>query len=157
MPLDTATIVSYTLAYTVSHRDWRRPITTCETQTTTVRARASRTAYAALCAGLVVVIVLELSRRGTGYWQIPAFAIAPDIALVFGAGPGLAKGQLHPRAVGLYNALHRLWGPLVLATLAIASLVPGGYLIGALTWAFHIALDRAIGYGLRSRDGFQSS
>jgi len=103
------------------------------------------------------VIVLELSRRGTGYWQIPAFAIAPDIALVFGAGPGLAKGQLHPRAVGLYYALHRLWGPLVLATLAIASLVPGGYLIGALTWAFHIALDRAIGYGLRSRDGFQSS
>ena len=30
-----------------------------------------------------------------------------------------------------------------------------GYLVGALAWAFHISLDRALGYGLRTRDGFQ--
>ena len=30
-----------------------------------------------------------------------------------------------------------------------------GYLVGALAWAFHVSLDRAVGYGLRTRDGFQ--
>jgi Domain of unknown function (DUF4260) len=132
-------------------------MTTCATPPTKARHLSPRASYAALCVGLVLAVVLELSRRGTGYWQIPVFAIAPDIALFFGAGTGLAKGQLHPRAVGLYNALHRFWGPLALGTLAIASLIPGEYLIGALTWGFHIALDRTLGYGLRSRDGFQRS
>jgi hypothetical protein len=127
------------------------------TPASATRRQLSRTFYATLCASLVLAIVLELSRRGTGYWQIPAFAIAPDIALFYGVGPGLAKGRLHPRAVGLYNGLHRFWGPFALGTLAVASLIPGGYLVGALTWAFHIALDRAIGYGLRSSDGFQRS
>ena len=63
----------------------------------------------------------------------------------------------HPRAVGLYNALHRFWGPLALAALALSSLIPSMFLIGALVWAFHIAFDRALGYGLRTRDGFQSA
>jgi hypothetical protein len=30
-----------------------------------------------------------------------------------------------------------------------------GFFIGALTWGFHIALDRAVGYGLRTSDGYQ--
>ena len=132
-------------------------MTTCATPTTDTRRQLSRLSYAALCAGLVVAIVVELSRPGTGSWPIPVFAIAPDIALLFGAGSGLAKGQLHPRAVGAYNALHRFWGPLALGTLAVASLIPGGYLIGALAWGVHVALDRTLGYGLRSRDGFQRS
>jgi Domain of unknown function (DUF4260) len=58
------------------------------------------------------------------------------------------KGQLHPRAVPLYNALHRFIGPILLA------FVPG-FLLGALAWGLHIAIDRTVGYGLRSRDGFQ--
>ncbi len=41
--------------------------------------------------------------------------------------------------------------------LAALGLLPVGFLIGALTWAFHIALDRALGYGLRSSDGHQRS
>ena len=61
---------------------------------------------------------------------------------------GLTKGQLHPRAVPLYNALHRFIGPVILA------FVPG-FLVGALAWGLHIAVDRAVGYGLRDRDGFQ--
>jgi DNA-binding transcriptional LysR family regulator len=132
-------------------------MTTCATPTSKARYLSSRATYGALCAALVLALVLELARHGAGYWQLPVFAIAPDIALFVGAGRGLARGQLHPRAVGLYNALHRAWGPLALATLAVTSLIPGGYLIGALTWAFHISLDRALGYGLRSRDGFQRS
>jgi hypothetical protein len=51
--------------------------------------------------------------------------------------------------------VHRFWGPLLLATLASFDLISVGFFIGALAWAFHIALDRAVGYGLRTRDGFQ--
>ena len=124
---------------------------------TTPRAQSARALYAALAASLVLAIVLVLRHDSTGWWQIPALALAPDVALFLGFGRGLAKGQLHPRAVGLYNALHRFWGPLALAALALSSLIPSMFLIGALVWAFHIAFDRALGYGLRTRDGFQSA
>ena len=88
-------------------------------------------------------------------WSVPS--IGPDVALLYGAARGLEKGQLHPRAVGAYNLLHRFWGPLLLATLASFDVLALGFLIGALAWAFHVALDRALGYGLRTRDGFQRS
>ena len=83
------------------------------------------------------------------------FAIGPDLALLFGISSTLEQGQLHPRAVRLYNALHSYWGPGLLAAAVIV--LPAGYLIGALAWAFHISLDRAVGYGMRTRDGFQRS
>jgi hypothetical protein len=108
-----------------------------------------------LAAALVVAIALELSYDDPSYWLLAGFVMAPDIALFVGLGRGLAKGRLHPRAVGLYNALHRAVGPLLLAALASASLLPRSLFAGALVWAFHIALDRALGYGLRDRDGFQ--
>jgi Domain of unknown function (DUF4260) len=114
-----------------------------------------RAAYAALAAGLLAAIVVVIATEGTGYWQLAAFGLGPDLALLAGAGRGLAKGQLHPRAVPLYNALHRFWGPLALLVLVPLADLPAGYVVGALAWAFHIALDRAIGYGLRTRDGFQ--
>jgi hypothetical protein len=80
------------------------------------------------------------------------FLVLPDIALVAGIGRGLAKGQLHPRAVRLYNALHVFAGP---ALLAVASIWLGpAWLAGALAWAAHVLLDRAAGYGLRDRTGF---
>jgi hypothetical protein len=116
-----------------------------------------RAAYAAVAALLLGVIVFEVDKHGTGYWQIAAFGLGPDIALLFGTGRGLARGQLHPRAVGPYNAVHRFWGPLALGVIAVAAGLPVGYFIGALAWAFHIGLDRALGYGLRTPDGFQRS
>jgi hypothetical protein len=119
------------------------------------RSLPRRLAYASLAALLLSAIVLEIVKHGTGYWQLAAFGFGPDVALFYGAAGGLAKGQLHPRAVGLYNLLHRFWGPLALLTLAAIGLLPLGFLIGALTWAFHIALDRTLGYGLRTHDGFQ--
>jgi hypothetical protein len=114
-----------------------------------------RVTYAGLCALIVAAIALELARRGGGYRQLAAFGLAPDLALVLGASTGLARGQLHPRAVTAYNLLHRFWGPAALGTLTIAGVLPASFLIGALAWALHVALDRAVGYGLRTRDGFQ--
>jgi hypothetical protein len=114
----------------------------------------SRPAYAALAAALLAVAAYVLLEQGTGWWQFFAFGAMPDIALFVGIGSGLTKGQLHPRAVPLYNALHRFAGPLVLAAVA-AAFLPTGYLVGALAWALHIAIDRVAGYGLRTPDGFQ--
>lgn len=114
-----------------------------------------RLLYGASAAVLLALVLLEVARHGTGYWQLAAFGLGPDIALLLGVGRGLARGQLHPRAVPLYNVLHRFWGPLALLLVAVLSGVRLAYGIGALVWAFHIAADRALGYGLRTPDGFQ--
>jgi hypothetical protein len=88
---------------------------------------------------------------------LPAAAgmLAPDLALLFGAGSGLEKGQLHPRAVPLYNAVHRFWGPAALLVAAAAGVLGTGWLVAGIAWALHVALDRSLGYGLRTREGFQ--
>ena len=80
---------------------------------------------------------------------------APISPVLYGIAPGLARGQLHPRAVPVYNALHRFWGPLAFGILALAAGLADGYLVGALPWALHVAFDRTIGLRLRSPDGFQ--
>ena len=90
----------------------------------------------------------------TGLWQFFVFGAMPDVALFLGVGSGLAKGQLHPRAVPLYNALHHPAGPLAFAIVA-AAFMPVGYLVGAAAWALHLGIDRVAGYGLRTPDGFQ--
>jgi hypothetical protein len=112
-------------------------------------------AYITLAGLLLVSVVFEVTKHATGYWQGVAFGLGPDLALLYGAGHQLARGQLHPRAVRFYNTLHRFWGPLALGILASIDVVSLEYFIGALAWALHIALDRSLGYGLRTRDGFQ--
>ena len=116
-----------------------------------------RLAFAVLAPLLLTATVAVAIAQGTGYWQIAAFGLGPDIALFAGIGSGLERGQLHPRAVPLYNALHTMWLPIVLAAAALLGIVSTAYLVGAFAWAFHISLDRAVGYGLRTRDGFQRS
>ena len=103
---------------------------------------------------LLAAAVFGITTQGTGLWQFFAFGAAPDLALLLGVGAGLAQGQLHPRAVGSYNALHRVWGPLLLAALVAAGVLGTGFLVGAMAWGLHIAIDRVAGYGLRTPDGF---
>lgn len=87
------------------------------------------------------------------------FAILPDVALI-GAfrEPGLLKSE----RVAFYNALHAPWIPLVLIAASIVAPLPslgwglrGGLelFLAGLAWLMHIALDRAVGYGVRERDG----
>jgi uncharacterized protein DUF4260 len=112
-----------------------------------------RAAYGLLSAVLLAAAIAAVISHGSGWWIFTAFIVAPDLGVLLGMGSGLEKGRLHPRAIRLYNALHSLIGPALLALAAIA-LGPGA-LIGALAWAFHICFDRSIGYGMRTRDGFQ--
>ena len=129
--------------------------------TTTASTRSRRTARRLACAvlapALLAIAIVAAVSHDTGLWPLLAFGLGPDIALLAGAGRGLARGQLHPRAVRFYNALHTIWLPLVLGAVALLGVVPFGYLVGALAWAFHITLDLAVGYGRRTRDGFQRS
>jgi Domain of unknown function (DUF4260) len=111
-------------------------------------ASRRRLAWGALfAAALAAALAID-----PGAWQLWALLVAPDVALLVGTGRDLEKGQLHPRAVPLYNALHHPAGP---AVLAVASIWLGEvWLVGALAWLAHIAIDRALGYGRRDARGF---
>ena len=116
-----------------------------------------RPAHVVFTVSLIAAIVFEVVEHRIGYSQLAAFGLGPDLALLVGAGTGLAKGQLHPRAVRLYNLAHRFWGPLALLAGAVLLPLSAGWLIGGLAWTFHVSLDRTLGYGLRTPDGFQRS
>ncbi|MFG2792607.1 DUF4260 family protein [Streptomyces sp. NPDC048419] len=86
------------------------------------------------------------------------FFVLPDLTFLVALddAPRMAKGQLPPRAVPYYNAMHRALVPLALMV---------AYTVGPFAWApafaalcgwmAHISYDRAVGYGLRSKEGFQ--
>lgn len=77
-----------------------------------------------------------------GPWAL-ALWITPDVAMLAGM----------PRAVPLYNALHALPGPVALIALGA---VTGPIVLGlGVLWLSHVLLDRAMGYGLRTREGLQ--
>ncbi|ADB50026.1 DUF4260 family protein [Conexibacter woesei] len=118
------------------------------------RFGAARAVYAGLAVLLLAFALFEIVKHGA--W-LPGLAglLGPDLALLAGAGAGLARGQLHPRAVPLYNALHRWWPALALTLIALPDPVPLSLFIAGVAWCAHIAVDRACGYGLRDHEGFQ--
>jgi hypothetical protein len=119
------------------------------------RGFARRRAYAALAVLLLTAIAAEVLAHDAGYWQLAVWLSVPDLPLLLGIDGSLAQGQLHPRATRAYNLTHRFWPPLLLLAVAGAGVLSVGFLVGALAWTFHLALDRALGYGLRTADGFQ--
>ena len=102
---------------------------------------------------LLATAVWAATTYDTGVSSVLVFALLPDIALLMGIGGRHEPGQLPRRAVPAYNLLHHPVMPLAVATVALAG---GGYwLVAATAWAAHIAVDRGVGYGLRTRDGWQ--
>ncbi|MEH0511625.1 MULTISPECIES: DUF4260 family protein [unclassified Streptomyces] len=87
------------------------------------------------------------------------FLILPDLTFLVALdeAPRMAKGQLAPRAVPYYNAMHRAVVPLALMTLyTFGPFAAWPPLFAALCgWLAHISYDRAFGYGLRTKEGFQ--
>ena len=116
-----------------------------------------RLAYAVGAGALLVSAIAVFASVDARWWVFPLFAIGPDLAFFAGVGQKstLVHGQMPSRAVPFYNALHRVYGPIALGLLATIGLLPPALLVGALVWGVHIFLDRAIGYGLRTPDGFQ--
>ncbi len=115
----------------------------------------NRLPAALAAAALLAAIVVAYAHGSPGWWQLAAFGLGPDAAFLLSLDGGVERGQMSPRAVPLYNLLHRPAMPALLALLALTGVVPSNLIVGALVWAFHIALDRAVGYGLRTADGRQ--
>ena len=122
------------------------------------RARAvtsRRLGYAAVGLAALGVAIAVVVTRHESWWPLVAFAIAPDITLLLGGiGRGLQRGQLNPRAVPSYNAVHRFWAPAAL-TLVAALVGSGAWAAAGLAWIAHIGIDRSLGFGLRTPEGFQ--
>jgi hypothetical protein len=83
------------------------------------------------------------------WWLFGLLILAPDLSM-FGYLAGPRVGAL------AYNALHILIVPV--------PLLIAGYMSGnataiavALIWVAHIAIDRALGYGLKLPTGFQDT
>ena len=118
-----------------------------------LRGTGRALARAGHAAALIVVLVAASHLTGFG-WPFWVLLAVPDLTLIAGGGPGLAKGQLRPEAVRWYNAAHSLLGPvLVLGLAALTGLT--GVAAAGFGWAAHVLLDRALGYGRRGADGFR--
>lgn len=82
------------------------------------------------------------------WWLFALMFLVPDISMI-----GYLRG---PRlGAAIYNAFH--WYGLPIALVAFGFY---GYSTSAaigLTWAAHIGLDRALGFGLKYPDGFKAN
>ncbi|MBZ9683019.1 DUF4260 domain-containing protein [Mesorhizobium sp. ESP6-5] len=86
---------------------------------------------------------------GVSWWLFALLILAPDLSML---------GYLGGPRVGAiaYNALHILIVPvLVLLAGHLAGSAVGNAV--ALIWIAHIAIDRALGYGLKLSTGFQDT
>jgi hypothetical protein len=108
----------------------------------------------AVLAVIFIVVALGVASDYRGWWQLIVFAIAPDLTLLMGMSSGLQRGQLHPRAVPFYNAVHRYWVPGFLIVISVLVRSPE-WLVAGLAWSAHISVDRSLGFGLRTPEGFQ--
>lgn len=116
---------------------------------------AERIGYAvAGLAALAMAVYIAAQGDWRAVTAAVVLAIAPDIPLAFGFAPGLEKGRLHPRAVPAYNTTHRFVGPAV--TLVTGFLLLSHTLGAAgFAWLAHALIDRACGFGLRTKEGWQ--
>lgn len=93
---------------------------------------------------IAFVVVMEYP----WWWLIAAFLVFDVSAAGYAGGPRL--GAL------LYNAVHSYVVPAALLT-GYAALAIGGHDLAwlgiiAACWAFHVAVDRALGFGLKLQD-----
>jgi hypothetical protein len=96
---------------------------------------------------LALITVLLYARSGAGWWLFAALWLLPDLSML---------GYLRTPCIGarVYNAFHSYVPPATLALFALLAHSSALLLPIALIWANHIAVDRALGYGLKYAEGF---
>ncbi|MGR6970096.1 DUF4260 family protein [Streptomyces cynarae] len=118
-----------------------------------------RTAWLANAVFWSAFAVLEAVNHGwTAGTLALVFLVLPDLTFLVALdeAPRMAKGQLAPRAVPYYNAMHRALVPLALMALyTVAPFAWAPAFTALCGWLAHISYDRAFGYGLRTEEGFQ--
>jgi hypothetical protein len=134
-------------------------VTTTSTTRHPALSVVRRTAWLANALFWSAFAVLEAVNHG---WTAGAlallFLVLPDLTFLVALdeAPRMAKGQLAPRAVPYYNAMHRALVPLALMALYTVTPIAWAPAFAALCgWLAHISYDRAFGYGLRTKEGFQ--
>ncbi|CAM5515332.1 hypothetical protein ATER59S_03903 [Aquamicrobium terrae] len=98
---------------------------------------------------VAVAAVVLYALTGISWWLFAQLILAPDLSMLFYlAGPRAG-------AVA-YNAFHILVLPVLLA---LAGIWTGHALATAvaMVWVAHIAVDRALGYGLKRASGFRDT
>ena len=128
----------------------------------TTRTRTpARIGWALVAAFFLLFLVTELTvsphaqENRSLIWSPILFGLLPDIALLLGIGANLDLGQLHPRAVWVYNLLHA-WRLAPVLMLGGGLLLPHSPLwLGGLAWMAHIGIDRTFGFGPRDAAGRQ--
>ena len=113
-----------------------------------------RIAFAALGFVATALAIAVVVTQHASWWPLLVFAMAPDLSFLAGMSGGLERGQLHPRAVPIYNAVHRYWAPVVLVVITVLLNSPAWIAAGS-AWIAHISFDRSLGFGLRTPEGFQ--
>lgn len=110
-----------------------------------------------IVAGLAVAVYAnaQATQHDLGLAPLLVFAILPHLSVLVGIGQAHARGQLAPRAVPLFNAMHHPVLPLAVLGLAAAGFLPPFWLVGALAWIGHIVVDWGFGDGLRTADGWR--
>lgn len=116
-----------------------------------------RPVAAVIAVALIVATIWVARRDDANGWVALGFAIMPDLTFLAGIGQKVAKGQLPPRAVPFYNAAHSLIGPIALLIVALLLDWSPTWIGAALAWATHIMVDRAVGYGFRTPEGYRRS
>ncbi|WP_061964550.1 DUF4260 domain-containing protein [Demequina aurantiaca] len=98
-------------------------------------------------AAVAIAIIVGMFVLDFGWWWLLALFLVFDLsALGFLANPKVG-------AV-FYNAVHNYAGPALLVLIYFATDASWVALV-AMVWAFHVAVDRALGYGLKYEDDFQ--
>lgn len=130
-------------AVTVEERESRQP--------TPMRPQTIQRIEGGLIAALAITAVFVVA-PGMWWFLLAAF-LAFDLSML---------GYLRSTAAGAawYNAVHTYAWPAVLAAAALvasvfAPAVSTWFALIALAWAFHVGVDRMLGYGLKLPDAFQ--
>ncbi|WP_444947983.1 DUF4260 domain-containing protein [Micromonospora ureilytica] len=109
---------------------------------------AQRVEAVAVAALAVVVTVTA----GYPWWSLLALFLVFDLSML---------GYLHGPRLGAfcYNLAHSYTLPAALGAVAVTAAAFRDQIawlgILAVAWAFHIAVDRALGYGLKTTEGFE--
>lgn len=105
-------------------------------------ATVQRLENGAMAAAIVIAVV---AAGGPWWWLAAAFLVFDLSALGYAGGPRLGAR--------LYNAVHNYTAPAIGMVIYVGFLLDGQDLpwlaLGAACWAFHVAVDRALGYGLK--------
>jgi hypothetical protein len=95
-------------------------------------------------AALLLAALVAYAHGGYGWGRFLALLLVPDLSML-GYLAGARTGAT------FYNAAHSTLGPIALGFVAFLGWVSPAL---PLIWLAHVAMDRALGYGLKYASGF---